>query len=153
MTVATTAGTTIAVSASNPATFDQSGYEALSFTSIGEVTNLGEFGREYVLVTHNPIGSRGTKKFKGSFNEGQIAMQVGLDTDDSGQDLLDTASTSDNDYSFKVTAQNGDVYYFQAKVMSFKRTFGGVDDITGATIMLEITTSSAGVGVVKVEAA
>jgi hypothetical protein len=78
-------------------------------------------------------------------------MEVGLDTDDAGQDLLFTASGSDSNYSFKVTAQNGDVYYFIAKVMSFKRNFGGVDQITSATIMLEITSSSAGVGVVIVE--
>ena len=151
MTVFTTAGTVIAISASNPATFDQSGYAALSYTGIGEVTDLGEFGREYNEVTHNPIGTRGTKKLKGSFNEGTLALQVGLDTDDAGQDLLYTASGSDNDYSFKVTAQNGDVYYFQAKVMSFKRAFGGVDQITSATINLSITTSNSGVGVVIVE--
>jgi len=152
MTVATTAGTTIAVSASAPATYDSSGYGALSFTTVGEVTNLGSFGREYALVTHNPIGTRATQKYKGSYNEGQIAMEVGLDTDDAGQDLLATASASDSNYSFKVTAQNGDVYYFIAKVMSFKRNFGGVDQITSATITLEITSSSGGVGVVTVEA-
>lgn len=152
MTVATTAGTTIAVSASAPATYDSSGYDALSFTTVGEVTNLGSFGREYALVTHNPIGTRATQKYKGSYNEGQIAMEVGLDTDDAGQDLLATASASDSNYSFKVTAQNGDVYYFIAKVMSFKRNFGGVDQITSATITLEITSSSGGVGVVTVEA-
>jgi len=151
MTVFTTAGTVIAASASNPATFDQAGYAALSYTGIGEVTDLGEFGREYNEVTHNPIGTRGTKKLKGSFNEGTLTLQVGLDTDDAGQDLLYTASGSDNDYSFKVTAQNGDVYYFQAKVMSFKRAFGGVDQITSATINLSITTSNTGVGVVIVE--
>lgn len=151
MTVYTTAGTTIAVSASAPATFDSSGYSALSYTSIGEVSDLGEFGREYNEVTFNPIGNRGTRKYKGSFNEGTLTLQVGLDTDDAGQDLLYTASGSDSAYAFKVTAQNGDVYYFQAKVMSFKRSFGGVDQVTSATINLSITTSSTGVGVVIVE--
>ena len=84
MTVRTSAGTTIAISASTPATFDEAGYLALSFTTIGEVTNLGEFGREYALVTHNPVGSRGTVKKKGSFNEGTMSMTLGLDTDDAG---------------------------------------------------------------------
>lgn len=152
MTVYTTAGTTIAVSASTPATFDSAGYAALSYTTVGEVSDLGEFGREYNEVTFNPIGTRATRKYKGSFNEGTMTLQVGLDTDDAGQDLLYTASGSDSDYSFKVTAQNGDVYYFQAKVMGFKRSFGGVDQITSATINLSITSSSAGVGVVIVEA-
>lgn len=149
MTVKTSAGTTIAISASNPATFNVAGYEALSFTLIGEVTDLGEFGREYALVTHNPVGSRGTVKKKGSFNEGTMTMSLGLDTDDAGQILAKAASLSDNDYSFKVTTQNGDIYYFQAQVMSFKVGVGSVDQITTATISLELTTSSAGVGIVE----
>lgn len=149
MTVMTSAGTTIGISASAPATFNTTGYDALTFTSIGEVTDLGEFGREYALVTHNPLGSRGTVKKKGSFNEGSISLQVGLDTDDAGQILLKSASLSDSNHSFKVTTQNGDIYYFQAQVMSFKVGVGSVDQVTSATIMLELTTTDAGVGVVE----
>lgn len=150
MTVRTSAGTTIGISATVPASFNQAGYEALSFTTIGEVTDLGEFGREFALVTHNPLGSRGTVKKKGSFNEGSISMQLGLDTDDAGQILAKAASLSDNDYSFQVTTQNGDIYWFQAQVMSFKVNIGSVDQITTASVTLELTTNSAGVGVVEV---
>jgi hypothetical protein len=152
MTVFTTAGSTIAISAGVPATFDSAGYAALAYTLIGEVTDFGEFGRKFNLVTHNPISSRGTQKFKGSFNEGAMTLGLGLDTDDAGQDLAYTASGSDAKYAIKVTAQNGDAYYFQALVMDFVRRFGSVDQITGASITLEITTSPSGVGVVIVEA-
>jgi len=105
------------------------------------------------LVTHQPVGSRGTRKFKGSFNEGTITLQLGLDTDDAGQVLCKSASLSDNDYSFVVTTQNGDKYYFQAKVMSWKVGVGGVDSITTANCTLELTTTGAGVGIVEVLAA
>jgi hypothetical protein len=121
-----------------------------AFSAIGEVTDLGEFGREYALVTHNPIANRGTVKRKGSFNEGSIDLKLGLDTDDAGQILAKAASLSDNDYSFKITTQNGDVYYFQSQVMSFKVNVGSVDNITTASIKLELTTNSAGVGIVEV---
>lgn len=149
MTVCSSAGTSIGITSSAPATFNVAGYSALTFTNIGEVTDLGEFGREYNLITHNPLGTRGTVKLKGSFNEGSISLQLGLDTDDAGQILAKTASQSDGDFSFKVTTQNGDDYYFQAKVMSFKVGVGSVDSVTTATINLEITTSSTGVGVVE----
>jgi hypothetical protein len=149
MAVRTSAGTTIHVSAGIPATYDVTGYAALTYTAIGEVTNLGEFGREYNLVTHNPVATRSTVKRKGSYNEGQISLEVGLDTDDAGQILMKTASASDNDHSFKITTQNGDVYYFAAQVMSFRVSVGGVDDITSASIMLELTSNSAGVGIVE----
>ena len=149
MTVRTSAGTTLKVSASAPATFNVAGYLALTFTAVGEITDLGEFGREFALVTHNPVGTRGTQKFKGSFNEGTMNLTLGLDTDDAGQVLMKAASLADSAYSFEVTTQNGDTYYFQAMVMSFKVGIGSVDSITTATCTLELTTSAGGVGIVE----
>lgn len=149
MTVRTSAGTTLKVSANAPATFNVAGYSALTFTAVGEITDLGEFGREFALVTHNPVGTRGTQKFKGSFNEGTMNLTLGLDTDDAGQVLMKAASLADTAYSFEVTTQNGDIYYFQAMVMSFKVGVGSVDSITTATCTLELTTSSGGVGIVE----
>jgi len=150
-TVATSAGSTLHVVASGtkPATYDASGYAALTWVAVGEVVDLGEFGREYNLVTHNPIGNRSTQKFKGSFSEGQISLQLGLQTDDAGQIILKAASLSDLSFSFKVTTQNGDVYYFQAMCMSFKVGVGSVDQITSASVTLELTTNGAGVGIVE----
>ena len=149
MPVSTSAGSTLKISAGVPATFNVAGYAALTYTTIGEITNFGEFGREFTLVTHNPVANRGTVKFKGSFNEGALTLQLGLDTDDAGQILAKTASGSDNNYAFELTTQNGDIYYFQAQVMSFKVGVNDVNSITSATIMVEITTSSTGVGVVE----
>ena len=149
MTVRTSAGTILKVSASAPATFNTAGYSALTFTAVGEITDLGEFGREFALVTHNPVGTRGTQKFKGSFNEGTMNLTLGLDTDDAGQVLMKAASLADSAYSFEVTTQNGDTYYFQAMVMSFKVGIGSVDSITTATCTLELTTSAGGVGIVE----
>ena len=158
MTVRTSAGTTLRVTASAPATFNSAGYNTLFTTSpvpalVGEITDLGEFGREYALVTHMPVGSRGTQKFKGSFNEGTITLSLGLDTDDAGQIIMKAASVSDNDYSFMVTTQNGDKYYFRAQIMSWKVGVGSVDSITTATATLEITTNATGVGIVEALAA
>lgn len=158
MTVRTSAGTTLKVTASAPATFDSAGYTTLFASSpippaVGEITDLGEFGREFQLVTHNPVGARGTQKFKGSFNEGTMSLSLGLDTDDAGQIVMKAASLSDANYSFMVTTQNGDKYFFQAKVMSFKVGIGSVDSITTATATLELTTNAAGVGIVEALAA
>src|SRR3546814_14154410 len=85
--VFTSAGSTIAVSASPPATYDDTGFEALTFTDIGEVTNLGEFGRAYNLVTHNPLATRKTVTRKGSFNDGTVAMQLARVPSDAGHEL------------------------------------------------------------------
>jgi len=153
MTVRTTAGSTLRITATAPSTFDESGYNTLFTASplpalIGEITDFGEFGREYNLVTHNPVADRGTVKLKGSFNEGTMSMTLGLDTDDAGQILAKTARDSDDDYYFMVTTQNGDRYFFAAKVMMFKNALGGVDSVTQANMTLELTTTN-GVGIVE----
>jgi len=135
----TSAGTTIAVVDSNPATYDQSGFEALTYTLIGEVTDLGEFGREYSSVTHNPLGDRRTVKRKGSYNDGNVAMTVARVPGDSGQTLLTTGLDSDDSYSFEVTLQDGTTLYFEAQIMSYTTNVGTVDQITTASVSLEIT--------------
>jgi hypothetical protein len=150
--VRSSAGSTISIGAAQPATYTEAGYEALTLTPIGEVTDLGEFGRVYELITHNSLASRGTQKFKGSFNEGSVTIQLASVSGDAGQALAKTARDSDSDYSFVITTQNGDQYFFQAKVMSFATTVGSTGSLTTASIMLELTTTPEGVGIVEVVA-
>ena len=154
MAVRTSATTLLRISAGVPATFDNAGYVALTFTTIGEITNLGDFGREFNLVTHNPIATRGTQKLKGAFNEGSLVIQLGLDTDDAGQILIKAAAASDNLYSFLITmptlpATQADKYYFQGLTMSFKVGLNDVNSVSSGTANIELITSSTGVGVVE----
>lgn len=139
MTVRTAAGATIGISATAPTAYTKVGWEAATFTTIGEVTDLGDFGREYAKVEHKPLATRATQKRKGSYDEGSIALGLGLDSADAGQILLKTASQSDADYYFCITLQGGDKYFFPAQVMSFKTTVGSVDNIVNASVTLEIT--------------
>ena len=135
----TSAGTTIGIVSGDPASYDATGFEALTFDTIGEVTDLGEFGREYSLVTHNPLGDRQTVKRKGSYNDGSISMTVARTPDDAGQTILQTALDSDENFSFNVTLQDGTELYFQAQVLSYTTNVGTVDQITTASVTIEIT--------------
>jgi archaellin len=150
MALGTVAGTAISISAATPATFDGTGYSALTWTVIGNIDDGGEHGREYAEVTFNPIDTRGTRKYKGSFNEGTKTLSIGYDSDDAGMIVLKTAVLSDSDFSFKVSYPGGDVDYFQAKTLSLKKATGGVDTMKMATVSLSITTNTAGVGIVEV---
>lgn len=149
MTVRTSATTTLKISAGVPATFNEAGYVALTYTTVGEVVNLGDFGREFELVMHKPVAQRGTVKLKGGHNEGSIALELGLDTDDAGQILLKSASLSDSLHAYLITTPIGDKYYFQGLAMGFKVGVKGVNDVTSATVNIEISTSSTGVGIVE----
>jgi hypothetical protein len=150
MTAMTSAGTTLGISAAAPATFNEAGFEALSFSTIGEITDIGgDIGRVYNLVTHNPLATRATVKKKGSYNSGSMNLTLALDIDDAGQVLMEAALTSDSAYSFKLTRQDGTVLYFQGMVMSFPENAGGVDSIAARTATIEITANDAGADFVE----
>lgn len=152
MGVQTVAGSKIGISKPLPATFNKAGYAALTFADIGEITNGGSHGRTYAAVNHSPIGSRGTQKFKGSFNEGQKTIQLAVDAEDPGQVVVKEALDDDADYAFSVTYQDGSIDYFLAKVMSWSKSTESVDSMYSASISLELSTAKDGTGIIEVPA-
>lgn len=136
--VRTSAGSKLLVNPSRPVTYDAAGFQALALVEVAEITDLGEFGREYAQVTHQPLGTRRTIKRKGSFNDGSITLPMARDASDAGQALLESALDSDDSFSYCVELQDGSRYYFTAQCMSYKTNVGGVDSITGRSAQLEI---------------
>ena len=141
----TSAGTKLGVSATAPATFDAAGYGALSFTDIGDVVDLGEVGKVYAVVNHNPVGDRKTYKFKGSFNEGTQTVQGAYVPLDNGQAIVLTALASDADFYFALEFNDNPdgltntILYYPAKVVSAPKGVGTVYSITTVTYNLEIS--------------
>jgi hypothetical protein len=138
MAVMTSAGSTIGISSSLPATEDATGYNALTYVLAGEITDMGEVGKEFNTVNHSPLGSRRVIKIKGSYNNGTMAVQMGRDFSDAGQAAFQAALQVDVPQSIKLTLQNGKKLYFKALVSSFKYNIGGVDSVTAATANLEL---------------
>ena len=118
-----------------------------SWVEVGEIVDFGEYGKQYNLVTHNPIGSRKTYKFKGSYNNGQLALSLGQDLEDAGQEAVRDALDSDNQYNFKVefddeadtSGATPTTDIFKGVVMSFTTQVGSVDSIVGAACSIEIS--------------
>jgi hypothetical protein len=139
----TSAGTTVGISLNtSPTTFDNNvttGYASLTYTAISEITDAGEFGRTYNLVTHLRLGERRTVKRKGSFNDGQMTLQLARVSSDAGQTALIAALDADQDSSFEVTLQDGTKLWFLAQVLSYTTSVGNTDQITGSTVTIEVT--------------
>jgi hypothetical protein len=138
--VKTSAGTTFALSADAPTTHDETGYSALVYTDVGEVTNIPEYGGTYQLVTHEPLASRAVVKRKGSLNHGSLTLQIGKDINDAGQALLKTAYGEDEAYSFEITLQDGTIHYTTGQVFSFTTNVGNSNQITGISCKIELDT-------------
>ncbi len=136
----TSAGTTLGIGPA-PTTYDAPGFAAVSFVDIAEITDIGEFGKKFNLITHNPIGSRGTVKRKGSFNSGTLALKLARAPSDAGQADLIAASESDLSFSFRIVLNDEPTFttvYFTGQVMGYTTMISGVDTITAASVDIEI---------------
>ena len=139
MAVQTSAGTTLKIATALPASQTLAAYQAVTGSVlVGEITDLGEFGKEFNTVDHVALGNRQKRKFKGSFDNGSLNLQMGRDLSDVGQVALKAALLSDNSYTFTVTFQDLSKNYFTGKIMSYKTSVGSVDQITGANTMIAI---------------
>lgn len=133
-------GTIIYISAGLPTTFDNevtTGYESLTFTKIGETTDIGELGVVYNIVEHQAIENRFPVKNKGNYSFDDVSINCALDDADAGQVIVDAALASDASYSFQIVGTDGQSRNFTGKVISAKAGPWAGDD----TVTLAITVS------------
>ncbi|RSV41536.1 hypothetical protein CA234_09720 [Sphingomonas sp. ABOLE] len=139
MGLQTGAGASIAISVAAPATFDATGYAALTFTEAGNCEKLGAIGSTYAKTEFQPL--KGPKqKLKGSADYGSLQPSFAIDDTDAGQTIFRTAADDETNalYSIRVTYQNGAKRYFQARVFGWPETIDGADPVVMATPTVEI---------------
>lgn len=135
----TSAGTQIGLTAAAPNTWDEAGYSAGTYTTIGKPENVdGDLGRKWDLVTFEALDTRGVEKLKGGYNLGSLNIQCALVPGDAGQTACRAAESSDDDYYFQVSFRDGSKLWFPALVMSFTTRIGASKDVTRAMLALEI---------------
>lgn len=132
-------GTTLAVSATLPATQTDAAYAALTWTTVGEVTDIPSFGPAHEVVTHVPLATGVTAKYHGALNTGSITVPMALNPADTGQVALKTALSNKARIAFRVDYADGTNDYFQGKVMSFTRG-ASIGSVVSAEVMIEIET-------------
>ncbi len=145
MTVQTSAGSKIYIGTTAAAS-NQGQFESDTYDEIGEVVTIGEFGRTFQEITHTSINNRGTRKFKGSFDDGNLSLGLGRDPSGAGQAAVQEALDSDHDYNFKVElndagTDSGDeptTMYFRAKVLSFTTNINDVNSVVQSTVGISI---------------
>lgn len=150
----TGSGASIGLSASAPGSYTEAGYEALTFTNVGKVTNFGDVpSRIYQEVTVQYLEAEGTDVAKGGYDLGSQVITVAIDPDDAGQALLNTATNSKSAYSVKLDHPVLGTIYARALVMGGAKTYG--DNNTAATQQITLRYKMASVnndGIVAVAA-
>lgn len=125
-------GAVIAVSASTPATFDGSGFAALSYTTVGKIVAWGAVGDTSASIDV-PLLSGRIVHINGALDGGSIAWTVAYDTD-SGQTILKNNSNGTTRLSFKITDPDGQVSYnwgLVADVQDQERNNSNYKGLTG----------------------
>lgn len=140
-------GTCLSVSAAAPATYNQAGFTALSWTQVGELESIGEVTVNHATVSFTNLCTGKTNVNKGAEEPITVEIAVALDRDDAGQMLMTTARKSlTANYSFRIAEANGDIVYFQALVMRERIAGGsGVNDtkMGGYTLGVKAPTTAA----------
>ena len=143
--IVSSVGTVVSVSTSAPATYNSTGFSALTWSTCGELAELPSFGAEAALATHTPLATGIVAKRRGSLNYGSVALTMAVSDTDAGQTILqdaaEAAAGADALVSVKVVLVNGEIQYFTAQVMSYKVNVGNADAITMAEVTLEIDNS------------
>lgn len=152
MTFQTNAGATFAVSAAAPSTYDQTGYEALSWTAAtaAEILDYQGPNPEWTTATDNSYSTSDKAEEKASRMLGEASIMLRyLKSNSAFWSIIDTAETNKTDVlSVRFQHSNGtDSRYYTVMIKKAGEIQGGPDDfLRREIVMLPQTT------VVKVDA-
>lgn len=146
MATTTNRGAKVYVGPANNAAKTSGEYAALTWTLVGEVTDIPQFGDNANLVTSEPLAEGRVRKQKGTRNAGSMTLQYDLDPADTGQADLDAAAQADDFHAFRIELDDaGDgspnsptTFYFHAFVMGAPVTIGTANNFVRKQATLEI---------------
>ena len=135
----TSATTILSVSTTLPATYDATGFQALTWTPVGEIGSLGTYGLKTNVVSWLPLDTALKSKRGGSQDAGSMQLQIARHN---GADMtkLSAANSSRASIAFKVTmpALIGGADYFTGIVTSFEQNVGNADQIMQTNVGVEL---------------
>jgi hypothetical protein len=112
-------------------------FAALTWTEIGNIETIGDFGDESPLVTFSAIGAGRVFKTKGARDAGEMTLTVAHDPADAGQSACIAAEQTKFNYGFRVIladatgpSMSNSVIYFRGIVRSQRFNPGGNDAVT-----------------------
>lgn len=125
-----------------------SAYAALTYTEIGGIESISEFGDTAGQITFTGLGDNRVQKLKGAHDAGDITVVAAWDPRDAGQVAARAAAATKFGYAIKVVFEDSpdsndtdSTFYFHAKVMSAKKSVGGANDVLKETYALGIDTA------------
>lgn len=127
--------------------FDATDFTSVTWVEIKGTTNLGQIGDSAALITSDQINTSRTKKMKGVYNAGSMALVCDQDLTDPGQLALIAAGKSSSNFAFKIEATDAPIggtpsqRLFIGLVMGTPETFDGANDVRKLQATIEINSN------------
>jgi hypothetical protein len=124
----------------------QAEYEAQSWTEIGEVEDIGEFGDQWNTTEFAALADGRVRRFKTTKDAGTLNLVVGFSSGNAGQAAVKAAFASKNNYTVKITLNDAGTgspsspttFYFRAQVLGDRLVVGKNDNVVRKNIPLAI---------------
>lgn len=134
MTIQQSVGTALAVSAVLPATSDEAGFDALTFTPVGKLQSIPDLDGTYDVVTADDLTLGEEYKEAGILRAGDGEFDVLLDDEDAGQNAL--YGLRGQRAALEITLKSGTKFYRTAAILSMKPTGLSPDSFVMAKVNL-----------------
>lgn len=97
---------------------DESAFDALSYVEVTGIGNVGPYGPDTNILSHDTWGSLVVAKAKGMTDAGSPDVEIAEAAGDAGQIAMRTAGAPDNfdNYAIKITKQNGTTDFLRGLV-------------------------------------
>lgn len=118
-----------------PATFDSTGYGALTWTEVVGIVDIGEVGDQQNDITIDTLVGR-VEHVNGSSDLGEIAVSYNYITDDAGQLLIRAGAGSNTAHSFKIVDADGDIAYFHGVIANLRDRARTSSEYKGETFVI-----------------
>lgn len=147
--IKTGTGVTLAIGTTAAAT-NQAQFEADTYTEVGDVEEIQEFGDARNPVTFAALADGRVRKARGTADAGDVTIIYAHQTGDGGQDAIKTAfevtSQAADEFNFRIQLNDSEgvsptTFYFRAKVMSRRVQAITNDGVIRVAAMLSINSA------------
>lgn len=117
----TNLGMAIKVATGKPATEDQVGYGALTWTEVDGILSIAERGDTVEDVSEPTLKDGRIEHFIGAKDGGSFDIPIKYIEGDAGQAILKGGAGTNTVYSFQEVDIDGEAHFYYGRVMSYRR--------------------------------
>lgn len=129
-----------------PATYDETGYEALTWVQVKGVVDLGAKGGAHATIDVPDLEAARIKKKKGAVTGASVSVTMREIASDAGQTALKAACVSmaatDDEYSFYTVDVSGNKEFWSGSAHSWQRKAVSLTSFAGFTCVIEMDTDT-----------